>query len=255
MTIKEVEQYLEVPRATVRFYEKEGLISPERGSNGYRDYTEADVEKLRKIIVFRKLGMTLTDIEDVLDGAKPLSQAVEENILNLEKQIEELKGALFVCHKLQDEKEEMETFEVEKYWNVIAEEEKKGNHFLDIAKDMVKFEKMVFLEHFDIADSEGNLSVSVPKAILAVLGMPLLWGVMYCLLERDWSRDTMFEGIKMMIMVLIFELVISIPIFFMSRKHPEALKKKNRDIIILKISLGIIVFGLLFIVLCKIFGL
>ena len=36
MTIKEVEQYLEVPRATVRFYEKEGLISPERGGNGYR---------------------------------------------------------------------------------------------------------------------------------------------------------------------------------------------------------------------------
>ncbi|MBR3823653.1 MAG: MerR family transcriptional regulator [Lachnospiraceae bacterium] len=144
MTIKEVEQYLEVPRATVRFYEKEGLIRPERGGNGYRDYSEEDVERLRKIIIFRKLGMALTDIEDVLDGAKPLSQAVEENIVNLEKQIEELKGALFVCHKLQEEKEEMETFEVEKYWNVIAEEEKKGNRFLDIAKDMVRFEKMVF---------------------------------------------------------------------------------------------------------------
>ena len=30
MTIKEVEQLLEVPRATVRFYEKEGLINPTR---------------------------------------------------------------------------------------------------------------------------------------------------------------------------------------------------------------------------------
>ena len=30
MTIKEVELYLEVPRATIRFYEKEGLISPKR---------------------------------------------------------------------------------------------------------------------------------------------------------------------------------------------------------------------------------
>lgn len=29
MTIKEVEQHLEVPRATVRFYEKEGLINPQ----------------------------------------------------------------------------------------------------------------------------------------------------------------------------------------------------------------------------------
>ena len=83
MTIKEVEQYLEVPRATVRFYEKEGLITPERGGNGYRDYSDADVEKLRKIIVFRKLGMSLPDIEDVLDGVKPLSQAVAENIVTL----------------------------------------------------------------------------------------------------------------------------------------------------------------------------
>ena len=64
-------------------------------------------------------------------------QTLQTKIETFEKQIEELKGALFVCHKLQEEKEEMETFEVEKYWNVIAEEEKKGNRFLDIAKDMV----------------------------------------------------------------------------------------------------------------------
>ena len=37
MTIKEVEQLLEVPRATIRFYEKENLIKPVRESNGYRD--------------------------------------------------------------------------------------------------------------------------------------------------------------------------------------------------------------------------
>ncbi len=253
MTIKEVEQYLEVPRATVRFYEKEGLISPERGGNGYRDYSEEDVEKLRKIIVFRKLGMALTDIEDVLDGAKPLSLAVEENIVNLEKQIEELKGALFVCHKLQEEKEEMETFEVEKYWNVIAEEEKKGNRFLDIAKDMVRFEKMVFLEHFDIADSEGNLSVSVPMALLAMLVMALTGGLVWCIF-KGWSMESLLGGFSMMIKVLILELVVSIPIFFMSRKNPDILKKKNRDKLKFKIITGLAIFCILLVVLSSIFG-
>lgn len=253
MTIKEVEQYLEVPRATVRFYEKEGLITPERGGNGYRDYSDADVEKLRKIIVFRKLGMSLLDIEDVLDGAKPLSQAVEENIVNLEKQIEELKGALFVCHKLQEEKEEMETFEVEKYWNVIAEEEKKGNRFLDIAKDMVQFEKMVFLEHFDIADSEGNLAVSVPMAILAIVVMALTCGLVWCIF-KGWSSESLLEGIGLMIKVLIVELVVSIPIFFMSRKNPDILKKKNRDKVKFKIMSGLIILCIFIIVLSSIFG-
>ncbi len=253
MTIKEVEQYLEVPRATVRFYEKEGLINPERGNNGYRDYSEEDVEKLRKIIIFRKLGMSLPSIEDVLDGAKPLSQAVEENIVNLEKQMEELKGALFVCHKLQDEKEEMETFQVEKYWNVIAEEEKKGNRFLDIAKDMVQFEKMVFLEHFDIADSEGNLAVSVPMAILAIVVMALTCGLVWCIF-KGWSSESLLEGIGLMIKVLIVELVVSIPIFFMSRKDPDILKKKNRDKVKFKIMTGLMILCILIIVLSSIFG-
>lgn len=57
MTIKEVEQCLEVPRATVRFYEKEGLINPQRGDNGYREYSEADVQTLKKIIILRMLGL------------------------------------------------------------------------------------------------------------------------------------------------------------------------------------------------------
>ena len=253
MTIKEVEQYLEVPRATVRFYEKEGLISPDRSGNGYRDYSTEDVEKLRKIIVFRKLGMSLPDIEDVLDGAKSLSEAVTENIANLEKQIEELKGALFVCHKLQEEKEELETFEVDKYWNVIAEEEKKGNRFLDIAKDMVRFEKTIFLEHFDSADSEGNLAVSVPKAILSVVGMAFLFGLFWCLFE-GWSKQSVLEGIKMMVSILIIELVIAVPIFFMGLKNPELLKKQNRDKLKLKILLGLTIIFALLVVLGRTFG-
>ena len=42
MTIKEVEKILEIPKATIRFYEKEELVKPQRGSNTYREYTEAD---------------------------------------------------------------------------------------------------------------------------------------------------------------------------------------------------------------------
>ena len=51
MTIKEVETLLEIPRASVRFYEKEGLILPTRSSNSYRDYSEEDVANLMKIII------------------------------------------------------------------------------------------------------------------------------------------------------------------------------------------------------------
>ena len=49
MNIAEVERRTGLTCANIRFYEKEGLVAPARGANGYRDYTEADVETLRKV--------------------------------------------------------------------------------------------------------------------------------------------------------------------------------------------------------------
>ncbi|MBQ8038872.1 MAG: MerR family transcriptional regulator, partial [Lachnospiraceae bacterium] len=156
MTIKEVEQRLEIPRATIRFYEKEGLLSPVRGENGYREYSEEDVVLLKKIIIFRKLGFAVADIEDVLDGAKPMSEALKSNIENLTRQMQELQGAMALCRKMQENGEQIETFDAEKYWNAVEEEEKKGNRFLDIAKDVVRFEKGIVLEIFGLVDFDGK---------------------------------------------------------------------------------------------------
>ena len=48
MTIKEVEQCTGLPRSVIRFYEKEGLIAPQRNEeNRYRAYSQADVDRLR----------------------------------------------------------------------------------------------------------------------------------------------------------------------------------------------------------------
>ena len=37
MTIKEIEALSGLNRANIRYYESEGLLAPERSSNGYRD--------------------------------------------------------------------------------------------------------------------------------------------------------------------------------------------------------------------------
>mgnify|MGYP003270895281 CR=1 FL=1 len=50
MKINEVEAAVGVTKKNIRFYEEEGLISPRREpGNGYRSYSEADVERLRRI--------------------------------------------------------------------------------------------------------------------------------------------------------------------------------------------------------------
>ena len=58
MKINEVEAAVGVTKKNIRFYEEEGLITPSREpGNGYRSYSQADVERLRRIKLLRKLDV------------------------------------------------------------------------------------------------------------------------------------------------------------------------------------------------------
>lgn len=48
MTIKELETILELPPATIRYYEQEGLIVPSRRENSYREYSQEVCEDIRR---------------------------------------------------------------------------------------------------------------------------------------------------------------------------------------------------------------
>ena len=69
MKIKDVEERTGLSRSNVRFYEKEKLIEPSRNeSNGYRDYSENDVEKMlgEESISYEKLQVEqyVTELQD-----------------------------------------------------------------------------------------------------------------------------------------------------------------------------------------------
>lgn len=187
MTIKEVEQLLEVPRATVRFYEKEGLITPTREGNGYREYSNEDVEKLKKIIILRKIGMSIEEISDLFDGVKSMNEVLDDNIGNLQKQMDELKGAMNLCRRMKEDTVQISSMDVNTYWNTIEEEEKQGNRFIDIAKDIIEIEKGVFASYFSATDMNGKTYDSLPKIILNVIACVVLAGVIGCFFERSWS--------------------------------------------------------------------
>lgn len=62
MGIKEVEKQTGISSQNIRFYERQGLLSPERNpENGYRMYGEEEVEQLKRIKLFRKLDMPVED--------------------------------------------------------------------------------------------------------------------------------------------------------------------------------------------------
>ncbi|MBI3943131.1 MAG: heavy metal-responsive transcriptional regulator [Chloroflexi bacterium] len=67
MLIRDLAKMTGVPSKTIRYYEMEGLLPPpSRAANGYRCYSEADVDRLRFIASARSLGFSLADIAEVL---------------------------------------------------------------------------------------------------------------------------------------------------------------------------------------------
>ena len=58
MKIGEVANETGLSISNIRFYEKKGLLRPERKEeSGYRDYTAEDVNRLKMILLYRKMGL------------------------------------------------------------------------------------------------------------------------------------------------------------------------------------------------------
>ncbi len=71
MQIKSLEKQTGLTRDTVRFYEREGLITPpERLHNGYRNYDALTLTELRFITAARAVGFTLAEIKPAIPHLK-----------------------------------------------------------------------------------------------------------------------------------------------------------------------------------------
>jgi DNA-binding transcriptional MerR regulator len=67
LKIQELSQASGVPTKTIRFYEESGVLpSPARKPNGYRDYDQSDIERLRLVAGARRLDLSLDDIREIL---------------------------------------------------------------------------------------------------------------------------------------------------------------------------------------------
>lgn len=65
--ISEIADYFHTTPETLRFYEKKGLISPQKSpENNYRYYTLNDMYRLVDIIFFRRLDMSLKEVKTIL---------------------------------------------------------------------------------------------------------------------------------------------------------------------------------------------
>lgn len=115
MTIKEIEELSGMTRANIRFYEKEGLLSPVRGENGYRDYSENDLEVLKRIKLLRTLHISLEEIRALHTGERELLDALEEHLKKLESDKKELEKSQEICKTMQEDQVSYTTLDAQHY--------------------------------------------------------------------------------------------------------------------------------------------
>ncbi len=67
MLINEVSKLTKLTKKAIEYYTLQGLVVPSVLENGYRNYTNQDVEQLTKISVLRKLDISTEEIQHILN--------------------------------------------------------------------------------------------------------------------------------------------------------------------------------------------
>lgn len=100
MKIGQLAEATRISTSRIRFYEKHGLIPPPtRLENGYRDYPEETISRLRTIAMSKALGFTLSEIRRILpdDPSNLIARSdvvanLETKLIDIDQQIENLKA-------------------------------------------------------------------------------------------------------------------------------------------------------------------
>ena len=108
-TISQMAELFGVKPHTLRFYEKEGILKPERTENGIRVYSEEMKAQMEMAMCLKSTGMPLKDIRRYFDlvkaGDSTLGQRLEiftEHRRHVQEEIEVLQKNLSkIEHKIE----------------------------------------------------------------------------------------------------------------------------------------------------------
>ncbi len=143
MKINEVEAAVGVTKKNIRFYEEEGLITPSREpGNGYRSYSQADVERLRRIKLLRKLDVPLAEIREMLEGRKTLAEGMAQQLERLSTRRKDLNEAIGFCEMLEKDTVSLNELDVEQTLARLAAREEQGVTFVNIERTDRKAERI-----------------------------------------------------------------------------------------------------------------
>lgn len=99
MNIGEAARQSNLPPKTIRYYEDIALVKPTRAGNGYREYSENHVHRLRFLQRSRSLGFTIEECRLLLSlyendqrASADVKAVTNQKIMEINRKIKELRS-------------------------------------------------------------------------------------------------------------------------------------------------------------------
>ena len=129
MRISEVAEKTGLSISNIRFYEKKGLIGPDRDKDSkYRNYTEEDLALIKQILLFRKMDFSIEAISHILNNKLTIEAAIQNQITELEEKRDSIQSSIDLCKKIAGDGQ-YSSLDTDYYLSYVKEEEKKGRVF------------------------------------------------------------------------------------------------------------------------------
>lgn len=142
MRIGEIAEKTGLSISNIRFYEKKGLIGPNREQESkYRNYTNADLERLNLIILYRKMDISVEVIGKILENEISAEDALEQQLIDLKSKQQMLQSSIDLCQKMINDRA-YDDIDTNYYLDYVKEEETKGKVFEkidDLIEDFSSF--------------------------------------------------------------------------------------------------------------------
>jgi DNA-binding transcriptional MerR regulator len=105
-TINQLGRRYHLSRSTLLYYHRIGLLAPSgRTPSNYRLYSEKDRLRLKKIVLYRKVGLSLNRIGQLLDSeSADVAGVLEKQLDDLNRQIARLRTQQHLIMKLLDQR-------------------------------------------------------------------------------------------------------------------------------------------------------
>ena len=204
MKIKQVEELVGITSKNIRFYENQGLLTPERAENGYREYHEQNIEALKKIKLLRKLGISVEEIRAVLNHSRSLEDCLEKHMAVLEKERENLLNMQRLSDAILQQRASIDTLNTNEWLDEMEKLEKEGVDFVNVSKIDIRMKKkmgaviggavmivlmLAMIGFFLWANSQETLPVGI---LIVFVGIPVI--VIICIIAALRSRIKEIEG-------------------------------------------------------------